>query len=162
MRGPKLWIALAAAAIAVGIQNYVFFSSQSDPPRARSQHRNAERDEAPQRSEALEPIDSAALARWMETLPTPGRSPFLTRDESDALGGPVGTTLPSLDGTLWSRHRRVAWIGGQPHSEGDWVGVHRLERIEPSGVVLRQGANRLHLRARSDVGEPNEDPINEK
>lgn len=171
MRGPKLWIILAASAVAVGFQNYVFFSSQGGAPRVllpefEEEFEGAEEDF----EETLARVDSGRLARWIETLPAPGRSPFLTQVESDALGGPVATALPRLAGTLWSRDRRVAWIGGHPHSEGDWVGDHWVERIEPFGVVLRQGESRVQLRASDrretdtdepETEDPDEDPIDE-
>ncbi len=163
MKGPKLWIVLAASAIAVGFQNYVFFSGLDDGPRSFLGEFDEEfEDEDGEYQEAMDPIGDVRLATWIETLPTPGRSPVLPQTEADALGGEVMTARPRLSGTLWSPDRRVAWIGGHPHSEGDWVGEHWVERIEPSGVVLRQGENRLHLRAPTNVDEPDEESNDEK
>ncbi len=161
MKGPKLWLILGASAVAVGFQNYVFFSNLEGARSVLPGEFDEEfEDEDEADEEAMQPLDGVELATWIETLPTPGRSPFLTREEAMALGGPVSTALPRVAGTLWSPDRREAWIGGHPHSEGDWVGDHWIEAIEPSVVVLRQGERRLRIRAdsatRSETADPRE------
>lgn len=168
MKGPKLWLILGVSAVAVGFQNYVFFSSLDGARILGGEFEEELEDEDGEFVDALESVDGIALATWIETLPTPGRSPFLTRAEADALGGPVSTTLPRIAGTLWSQNRRVAWIGGQPHSEGDWVGDHWIERIEPAVVVLRQDERRLRLHTdsaprseSSPLQETGEEPTDE-
>ena len=65
--------------------------------------------------------------------------------EAERLGESSTVGLPQLSATLWSPARRVAWIDGSPRSEGDLVGEHVVEIIEPNAVVLRRGDARLRL-----------------
>lgn len=161
MRGPKLWALLAGSAIAVGFQNYVFFSNLDGGPALGSvfDEMIEEDDLDDEAVDAMLPISALEVDTWIETLPAPGRNPFLTAAEAEALGGgPIHHALPQVVGTLWSPDRRVAWIDGLPHSEGDWIGEHRVESIGPGGVVLRQGEARLHLRASPRADAPDSNP----
>jgi hypothetical protein len=140
VRRKKLLILLPLAAVAVGFQNYVFFSGLSSGPgpvdeELEEQITLEDGDEA----RAPTPVDPLLLAEWLGAQPSMPRSPFLTRAEAEELGEFNAFALPALTATLWSPLRRVAWMNGRPLSEGDLVAGHALERIEPRQVVLRRG-----------------------
>ena len=146
MRNRKLVVLLVAAALAVGVQNYVFFSSLADRPDPVRGELDAALEEAEDPADApLAPVDPHALASWLSSQPGPARSPFLTRDEARRLGESRSPLLPRLTGTLWSPGRRVAWLDGSPWSEGDWVGLHRIARIDRDRVLLERGDAEIAL-----------------
>ncbi len=150
MKGPKVAILLGIAAVAVGAQNYLYFSEASDTPRAIDEPEDEEffEDEAPLGAEVLE-LDVHAVAAWLANRDGRERSPFLTAAEAREFGGlqPMtddGLAL-ELSGTLWSTGRRVAWINGHPRSEGDWIGETQLQRIDSHSVVLVRDGTRIPL-----------------
>jgi hypothetical protein len=149
VRGPKLAILLAAAAIAVGIQNYVFWFGSADP-RVASVRQSGDDGGDSAAAGRFEPeiLDAASLAAWLAAHPPSQRNPFFSASEELGLGGSrpaVSQGLPHLSGTLWSPARRVAWLDGRPRSEGDWVGDYRLAVIEASHVVLERSGSRVPL-----------------
>ena len=140
----KLIALLVVAAIVVAGENYIYFSGDDAQPRRNlldSDEDDAE-DFEPSGEDAatpLEPVDLESVKAWRTAQAGPGRSPFLTRAEADALGESISLSLPRLEGTLFSRGRRIAWIGGWPHREGEWLGEHQLQRIEADAVWLVRG-----------------------
>ena len=149
MKRPALFALLAVAALAVGAQNYVFFSSIADRPRAVLEDDEEEALWDESESDALREIGTARVAAWVSEQAGRGRSPFLTAAEARLLQGSASFVSPAggprLSGTLWSRGRRIAWIDGRAHVEGDFVGEHRIDRIEPARVLLRRGDETLPL-----------------
>lgn len=141
MRGYKLGILLAVAAAAVAMQNYIFFSNLAVAPNSVPDDEEDEGllDWDDEELVALDVLEESLVASWIaERLGQP-RNPFLTAEEDRRLAGPrdaIAIGLPRVTGTLWSENRRVAWIDGRPRSEGDWVGDHRILRIEPTRVAL--------------------------
>jgi hypothetical protein len=146
---------LSLVVVAVAIENFVFFSSFGSDPRpiSRQLEEALDPEAASTETEPLPPIERARITAWLDRRPGSGRSPFLTRAEAEQLGQSQALGLPHLSATLWSAARRVAWIDGSPRSEGDFVGEHQVERIEPKGVVMRRGDARVHLEMGS-AGEP--------
>jgi hypothetical protein len=137
---------LVAAGSLVAVENAVFFLGERDTPLPADAHATETGDPGPQESEEasarLSPVSVADLDAYLKELPEGSRNPFLTRLEAEQTGGgpAVGSPrapLPLLSGTLSSEQRRVAWIDGSPHAEGDAVGDYRLERIERGSIVLR-------------------------
>jgi hypothetical protein len=106
-------------------------------------------------AEALAPVERAAIARMLGAQfgGLDERNPFLSAEEAERLGR-IGTRLaqpgrepmhPQLDGILFSRTHRVAWLDGQPRSEGDLVRGQRILRIGPDTVTLAAGDSRIQL-----------------
>lgn len=147
MKRRVLIVLLSLVIVAVAIENFVFFSSFGSDPRPVSRQLEEALDPMAESTEAepLPPIERARLTAWLDRRLGSGRSPFLTRAEAEQLGPSRELGLPHLNATLWSAARRVAWIDGRPHSEGDFVRDHQVERIEPKAVVLRQGDTQVHL-----------------
>lgn len=130
---------LAGSAVAVGFQNYVFFSQPiSAPIPVENQEVEPEWVDPPA-VDRLPAIDEDSLTRWIASLGPASRNPFLTREESESAEHPRPDSSLRVAGVLWGADRRVAWIDGAPHSEGDWVGDVQIVRIAPDGVALRRG-----------------------
>ena len=158
MNRRMLAVLLGVAALAVTIQNVIFFRSLSSPPAEAEDafdEELAEQGEFAEQPE-LAPISYATAVEYLDTLSSPEvpRSPFLTRAEAMDLAGhpfypPAGTgdprAQPNLAGTLWSPDRRVAWIDGVPRSEGDEITGYRLERIEAGSVLLVRAGEEVRL-----------------
>jgi len=91
----------------------------------------------------LDAVSREEVRAYLAGLSPEERNPFGTSGE----GGPApsGTSGPQLSGTLWSAGRRVAWIDGAPHSEGERVGEHDLLRIDRERVLLGRGEERIEL-----------------
>ncbi len=154
MTRKKIISLLALGALAVSIQNLIFFRS---PAPTWEEVEDGETVE-PSETEAPEPlaaIDPTALSKFLNGVPAPNgeRSPFLSRDEADRLRAGVAQRAesgevrePKLDGILWGPSKRVAWIDGRPLGEGDWVGARRVERIASHDVTLASGDLRLQLK----------------
>jgi hypothetical protein len=147
VKNRALLILLAILAVAVALENFIFFSRSGDDlswddgeieEALESQATSTE-------SEVLPAVERPRLVAWLREQPGPGRSPFLTRAEAERLGESPALALPQLSATLWSADRRVAWIDGSPRSEGDLVGDHEVESIEPKAVVLRRGDTRVRV-----------------
>jgi len=156
MRGPKLAAVLGVAFIAVGIQNYVFFSSAPGPPvRIHGEEPDDPSEADGALSSGVGELDAVALEAWFSSHGGPERNPFLTAaeafDEHDL--APVGDDDPvlRLTATLWSPDRRVAWINGRPHSEGDWIAGSQILRIESRTVVLNRGCRQFPLTIRPEA-----------
>jgi hypothetical protein len=142
-----LLILLPILAVAVALENFIFFASSGEDLGWDDEEIEEvfDSDSTSTETEVLPPIEELRLVTWLREQPGPGRSPFLTRAESERLGESSALGLPELSATLWSPARRVAWIDGSPRSEGDLVGDHLVESIEPKAVVLRRGDTRLRL-----------------
>ena len=150
---------LVVAAIAVAVENVVYFSSGDAPVASSDDARDddalADDGESAAADDAgtasLPPVAAAAVVAHASALPSPelARNPFLTRDEADAVSAVSGVRVhrgpPSLDGTLVGRSRRVAWLDGIAMSEGDVLRGYQLLRIEADYVVLRTAARELRL-----------------
>lgn len=147
MKNRALLILLAVLAVAVSLENFIFFSSRGDDLSWDDEEieEALESDTTSTEPEVLPSVEHPRLVAWLREQPGPGRSPFLTRAEAERLGESSTLGLPQLSATLWSAARRVAWINGLPRSEGDLVGEHVVERIEPKAVVLRRGADLVRL-----------------
>ncbi|MGH0029911.1 MAG: hypothetical protein ACQGVC_08975 [Myxococcota bacterium] len=151
----RRWIGalLGAAALAVTVQNVVFFRSRMPAAPDAGEPLDAVGDETePDAPPELDPVGYEQALAYLASLPTGEipRSPFLTLDEAVALAGGAkagrdGAALPRLAGTLWSRARRVAWLDGVPHSEGDRIADFELERIDAGSVLLRRGEQSLRV-----------------
>lgn len=141
---------VCVVAVAVAIENFLFFSSSG----SELKWSNPDIDEALDSQETsidpdpLPPIEGPQLIAWLNRWPGAGRNPFLTRAEEEQLGGSEALALPHLSATLWSAGRRVAWIDGSPCSEGDLVREHQVESIEPKSAVLRHGDTRVRVEMR--------------
>ncbi len=147
MKRRGLLILLPILAVAVALENFIFFASRGQDLGWDDEENDEvfDPESADTESEALPPVEELRLAAWLREQPGPGRSPFLTRAEAERLGESSALGLPQLSATLWSPERRVAWIDGSPRSERDLVGEHVVESIEPKAVVLRRGDARLRL-----------------
>ncbi len=147
------------ASFAVAAQNIIYFRGTTEPGEGAEWALDGEFDEEESdlgetERERLRPLASARLVEYFETLPDQeyARNPFLTREEADRLSGRLavlaGSALasrPTLNGTLWSPRRRVAWLDGRPRSEGDEFSGYTIERIEREAVVLRAGDEKVRL-----------------
>ncbi|MEM7410911.1 MAG: hypothetical protein AAF430_11800 [Myxococcota bacterium] len=158
----KKWIALLGiAAIAVGVQNYLFFTSGPDMGGVDDDEEEEDfidfgegEGESPAAAKPPPPVGNATAAAWMALQPGPMRSPFLTLGEA-ALRDAERPLEMRVGGVLFGPTRRVAWIDGRPHSEHDWVGEHRIERIGPESVWLRVGDELMEV-AVSPAAPPTE------
>lgn len=154
MRRRGLIALVCVVAVAVAIENFLFFSGSA----SELTWSNPDIDEAldsPEASlepEPLPPIEGPQLIAWLNRWPGAGRNPFLTRAEEEQLGGSEALALPHLSATLWSARRRVAWIDGSPRSEGDFVREHQVESIEPKSAVLKRGDVRVRVEMESPPG----------
>jgi len=157
---------LALAAVAVTIQNVLFFSGRGGGAALLAEE-GGDADEAedpmdelferePDAQRPVLPLFSVQLQDWLVSLRVAGdveRNPFLTRAEEEHLrGGPgaaavggSGASRPWVTGTLWSRQRRVAWVNGRPRVEGEQVGDARIVRIERDQVVMRREGKELRI-----------------
>ncbi len=155
-RKPVVFL-LVAAALAVLLQNVIFFRSAESPPDETIDLDGGEPDD--DRVETIAPLDAAYVSDFLLHLPGTqrARSPFLTLLEAESLRprsadrthAVGGGRAPRLDGILWSPHHRVAWIDGRPRSEGDVVRGQRVEHIAPRAVTLRAGESQMHLLLRT-------------
>ncbi len=147
MKNRGLLILLAVFAVAVALENFIFFSSSGSDLGWDDEEIEEvlDSESTSTETEVLPPIEELRLMTWLREQPGTGRSPFLTRAEAEQLGESPTLELPQLSATLWSADRRVAWIDGSPRSEGDRVGEHVVEIIEPKAVVLRSSDTRLRL-----------------
>jgi len=148
MNQRKLLLLLPIAAVAVGIQNYVFFSSL---PSASSDFDEELADESllgemAEPSRVSGPLAPEALAAWLQEQPASARSPFMTRLEAMSLGEALERSLPRLSGTLIGATRKIAWLDGIPRIEGEEIGRHRIAAISRDRVVLRRGRDEWQLR----------------
>lgn len=161
---------LLAAAVAVTIQNVLFFRSSAPDASETSEGETGEEsdtagaaDETPQRH-----VSRERLLAYLESLSgRPARNPFLTRAEAIALSsreragapgdGGAGASMPVLSGTLWSEARRIAWLEGVPRRERESVGAFEVARIERGAVVLRGEADELRLELASEDAEETDD-----
>jgi hypothetical protein len=143
---------LIVAAVVVAVENYLFFTGGPDADRgAESDEVADERTRADtEETGAPQPVNATQVAAWISLQPDDPRSPFLTRAEALVLGDEVRSLDLRLRGVLWGPTRRVAWIDGRPRSENDWVGEHRVERIEPEAVWLRRGDELVELAIERD------------
>lgn len=140
---------LAAAALVIGVENWLFFSSDSPQPAAASEGEDAD-SESPDdtagsdgtRAHVPPPpyLGIPALAALLATFDDL-RSPFLpTRAEaSNGLG------LPDFGGLLIGSGRRIAWLGDHARSEGELYQGWTVARIEESRVVLEREGRRYSL-----------------
>ena len=149
----KKWLALlGVAAVAVAIQNYLFFTSGPDMPTGAADDEEEEEfidfgngdGEDVVDVKPPPPVGTANAAAWMALQPGPVRSPFLTLGEA-AVRADDRPLEMRVGGVLFGPTRRVAWIDGRPHSESDWVGEHRIERIGRNSVWLRVGDELLEV-----------------
>lgn len=143
---------LVIAAIAVGIQNYIFFFGGPALPVGFDDEEDDDVFEDERAPSMLDPVRQGEVARWVSQLPDDPRSPFLTRAEAAAQGVEAHAMDFRLGGVLWAPTRRVAWIDGVPRSERDWIGSHQIERIEPEAVWLRDGESLVALEI--EAGRP--------
>jgi|GEM_PF-4469666 len=156
---------LALAAVAVTIQNVLFFSGRGGAALVAGE--GGEDDDAEDPMDPLfeaeadarrpvVPLSSVQLRDWLASLRVAGdveRNPFLTRAEEEQLRGAAGvagaggrqSSRPRVTGTLWSPQRRVAWVDGRPRVEGEQVGNARIVRIERDQVVMRRGGRELRI-----------------
>lgn len=148
MRRSRAIALIGVAAVAVAVENYLFFGGSSLPTSSVGDEEDEEYgdERAPDDGDlALAPLENERLARWFASHPGRGRNPFLTRAEAGLTGDSSVPTVPRLAGVLWSPIRRVAWIDGTPRVEDDWVGDHRIERIQRDSVWLRRGEHSIQL-----------------
>ncbi len=146
----KMLILLGAAALAVAVENFLYFRPEPAPPPASDSEASAEVP-AEGAEAALAAVAREALEAYLASLPEPSRNPFLTLAEANALaqgGGAEVIDMPLLEGTLTSRERRVAWLDGHIAREGDRVRGFELLRIEPRAVWMGGGAEPLRLELR--------------
>lgn len=147
----KMLILVGAAAIGVGVENFLYFRPESAPPPSSDSEESAEAP-AEGAAAALDVVAREKLEAYLASLPEPSRNPFLTLAEADALAQGGGAAevidLPLLEGTLTSRERRVAWLDGHIAREGDRVRGFELLRIEPRAVWMGGGAEPLRLELR--------------
>ncbi len=155
----RVVVFLAIAAVAVAIQNFVFFSASSPPvvPGEADGEPAAEANAAAA-PVAMGPVCADALSAFLAALPDleRARNSFLTRAEAMALADAApaeGLESLVLDGTLVNAERRVAWLDGIPTSEGGWVGDHELLRVEPGAVLLKKGDAQLRIELRKPAKE---------
>lgn len=129
---------LGLAALAVGIENFLYFRSEEAASREPAEELPAE--SAPRsRGAPLAQLSRGTVDAYLATLPAPGRNPFLTLAEWNALAASAeagAADLPRLAGTLTSPERRSAWIDGRIAREGDRVRGRELLRIERRAVWL--------------------------
>ncbi|MBM4337632.1 MAG: hypothetical protein FJ108_17225 [Deltaproteobacteria bacterium] len=139
---------LIVATIAIGIENWLFFSSGwGGTPVAASDDESASDGSGPagqDPSEAQLPPPPAlavsALASLLESFDAL-RSPFLPTRE----GSREGLGIPALAGLLIGDGRRVAWLGSHARSEGELYDGFVVARIEPARVVLERDGRRFSL-----------------
>ena len=152
---------LVAAAIAIGIENWLFFSGSAGPtPVAASDDASepAESDPAPgDPSEARVPpppgVRVSALASLLESFDAL-RSPFLPT----SAGSRDGLGIPALAGLLIGAERRIAWLGSHARSEGELYDGFVVARIEPARVVLERDGRRFSVWLNeSDSDRPEEE-----
>ncbi len=142
---------LVAAALAIGVQNWLFFygGSASTPIAATDEEIAAAEsgDDALASEQA-----SAAIVRPPPILGAPAlatllvtfdglRSPFLPK----GIGSSEGHGIPSLTGLLIGAERRIAWLGSHARSEGELYQGFKVARVEPARVVLERDGRRFSL-----------------
>ena len=142
---------LAAATLAIGVENWLFFSrgrapvpalapdaESADPesgdPAAESR---AER-EARNRPPPL--LGASALAALLASFDAL-RSPFLPTGS----GTSEDVGHPSLAGLLIGPERQIAWLGNHARSAGELYEGWTVVRIEASRVVLERDGRRFSL-----------------
>ncbi len=142
---------LAAATLAIGVENWLFFSRGGAPVAAPSlDEESAEPesgDPADESSAALEArnrppplLGTSALAALLASFDAL-RSPFLPTGAGAS--GTVGH--PSLGGLLIGTERQIAWLGNHARSEGELYEGWTVVRIEESRVVLERDGRRFSL-----------------
>ncbi len=154
---------LAVAAVAVVIQNVVYFSGSTPQPGDPEELLAGDSSETTRAAAptGLADVCADALADFLASLPDleQARSSFLTRAEALALaasGTPndaSGIRVLRLEGTLVNPQRRIAWLDGIVAGEGGWVGDHEVLRIESRSVVVKKGADELRIDLRKPVPE---------
>lgn len=139
---------LVAATIAIGIENWLFFSSRAGrTPVAASDDASEPQESAqagPVPAEAQLPpppaVAASALAALLESFDAL-RSPFLPT----GAGSREGLGIPTLAGLLIGDERRIAWLGDHARSEGELYDGFVVARIEPARVVLERDGRRFSL-----------------
>lgn len=159
---------LAAATLAIGIENWLYFSrdaapiaaAASDAEESFAEDGGLEADSRGAHEARAAPpplLGAAALAALLASFDAL-RSPFLPAggEISEDLG------LPSFGGLLIGTERRIAWLGDHARSEGELYEGWTVARVEESRVVLERGGRRYSLwldapRAEG-AGDPDPDP----
>lgn len=142
---------LALGTIAIGVENWLYFSADAHPLAAAS----SEADGADVEGDELAAGSGGALEAEAEPPPLLGlaelaallesfdglRSPFLPdgAEHAEELG------LPRFAGLLIGGDRRVAWLGDHARSEGELYQGFSVTRVEASRVVLERGGRRYSL-----------------
>ncbi|MCG8588411.1 MAG: hypothetical protein MJE66_03900 [Proteobacteria bacterium] len=104
----------------------------------------------------LSDVSPREVREYLDGLATPFRNPFgFSAEGLDATTLTGASAAPTrgplvLEGTLWSRGRRVAWIDGHPRAEGDEFAGYQVVRIRPEAVWLLRHDEELRL----NVGQP--------
>ena len=161
---------LVAAAVAVTVQNFLFFMGGATPTGTQQPDYDLLTGEAAGSDDNGQALLGSVSAEdaylFVSRLENPdrARNPFLTRLEYDALLGlgatdpqGIGGGRPILEGTLYSAQRRVAWLDGSPYSEGDLVHGFELVRIEPNAVELRSATHNVRIEIDAVPAAPAED-----
>ena len=149
---PRLVVPLlAAATLAIGVENWLYFSRDATPVAASAS--DAELSDA--EGGGAEVDSHGALAARTEPPPLLGvaalvallasfdalRSPFLPAGAETA----EDAGLPRFGGLLIGAERRVAWLGDHARSEGQLYEGWTVARVEASRVVLERGGRRYSL-----------------
>jgi hypothetical protein len=154
-------VLLAAAAVLVVVENYLYFQASSGA--GRSARRGAESESADEsdlegtaEGASNAPIrpPPALSADQLQTLIadlTQERSPFLAGDSTRAAPGFMRGGLPHLAGTLIGDGRRVAWMNGQPRREGEQIGPFVVTEIDQGRVTLLRDGRPYMLELETDV-----------
>jgi hypothetical protein len=161
MNRRMLPVLLAAAAVLVVVENYLYFQASSDAGRTA---RRGGQEELAQDSDlggASEresdvsvgppPALSTDQLRTLIAGLTHERSPFLAGGSTTASPESMRGGLPQLAGTLIGDGRRVAWMNGQPRREGEQVGPFVVTEIDQGRVTLLRDGRPYTLELETDA-----------
>ncbi len=142
---------LAAATLAIGVENWLYFTSDAAAvaaPAADAEGSDPANSETGADAHAtpevlVEPpplLSGSTLAALLESFDAL-RSPFLPGGAE--MHAEVG--MPIFGGLLIGTERRVAWLGNHARSEGQLYEGWTVARVETSRVVLERGGRRYSL-----------------
>lgn len=165
MRPRIVVLLLAAATLAIGVENWLFFSRGRSPaPAAATDGENADPENGDIAAEPPGEFDarahppppllgSSALAELLASFDAL-RSPFLPAgaETSEDFG------FPSFGGLLIGAERRIAWLGNHARSVGELYEGWTVARIEESRVVLERDGRRFSLWLEAPRADGDPDP----
>jgi len=155
---------LAAAALAIGVENWLYFSQNSAPIGAASSDAEvsdaepggagADAHGVPRaRTEPPPLVGISTLAELLATFDAE-RSPFLPAGAE--LAEDLG--LPRFGGLLIGTDRSIAWLGDHARSEGELYEGWTVARVEAARVVIERGGRRYSLWLDAPLDEADADP----